>query len=258
MDNKPTPAEVTQLRAEMRRRKILERGDERMRKLFKESRDETNQLTRGESIDERNRNLMEEIIKNPKVMERISSIDNDPEANGRSAQNDITANAISNGTTNLNDLRRSDDDARHVTTHNKDENKSDQHIDSSSPPPNKPLIDLSYFEKLEKKQKLKQQKLELSKLELLLINLVNILTMKRDVILVNLFKILFACLCSYLCLNIVTPFIISQSIAIFYTDLLNQESQFSFKLLYNFIKSTLLDSLSFVFCYTVIQTFLLE
>jgi len=236
--DKPSPSEVAQLRAEMRRRKILERGDERMRKLFKESKDETtNPLVRGESVEDRNRNLMEEIIKDPNLIKTTTS--SPPLPNSTNCTSEDTINEQVNVTN-----EQLVQDKEEVT---------------------KPLIDLSYFEKIEKKQKLKQDKLELSRFQLLVINLINMMTMKKDVILINLFKGLFACLCSYFSLNIVTPFIISQSIAIFYTNLINKPDDgaqvvntFNFKLSYAFIKSTLFDSLSFVFCYTITQTFLLN
>ena len=241
--SKSSPAEVAQLRAEMRRRKILERGDERMRKLFGESKDET-QLSRSASVEERNKNLIDTIKNDPKVIERINSID----SNENDKERNLTASIATN---NLATTDKSNDLNNELIT-------NDLKLEEDS---KKPKIDLSYFDKLEKKQRLKQERLEISSLQLFLISLINILTLKKDAIIVNLIKFSIACLSSYFCFNILTPFILSQSIAFLYTDFLlfnELNREFSFKLSYKFAKTNLLDSLSFLFIYIIVQTFVLD
>lgn len=250
---KPSAAEVAQLRAEMRKRKILERGDERLRKLCGESKDET-QLNRTESIEERNKNLIEQIIKDPNVMERINSIDK--------TENDKIENGLLNFTTT--NLVNSLNDQSNDSSTDKSNDSSNGPISTNDNTEEfKPKIDLSFFDKLEKRQKLRQERLEISRIQLFLIYLINVLTLKKDEILINLFKIMIACLSSYFSFNIVTPFIISESIAIFYTDFLQTNSTnesnsnlANFKLSYTFIKNILLDSLNFLFIYIIIQALL--
>lgn len=275
----PSPAEVAQLRAELRRRKILERRDERFAKLLKESKDES-ELSRSESVEERNKNLLDEIKRDPKVLERIGSI----EAQDESADSNVECR-LTNGTAcNQPDRsmvnRRTTVDQSNSSTSglptnpvtgqpNDDSANLNGPISSISSqtnqnatngqPKGKPTIDLSYFERMEKKEKRRQEKLAITRFQLLLIHLVSIVTLQSDAILLNLFKFLIAILSSYLCLNIVTPFIIAQSIALFYTGFLRTNaSPFSLALSYGFVKRTLLDSLSFFFIYTLVQTFMLE
>lgn len=277
--NKPSPAEMAQLRAEMRRRKILERGDERMRKLFKESKDADSQLSRSESVEERNKSLLDEIKRDPKVMDRLSSIEceSDSKADGltNGAIDQSADPALRNRTTN--ESSTSNHTANHTTTDQASAISPSTLTDSpkpsngpiSSKEPNstngqsagKPTIDLSYFDRMEKKEKQRQEKAAITRFQWLLIHLVSLVTLKSDAILLHLAKILFACLSSYLCLNIVTPFIIAQSVAFLYTDCLhspNGNSSFAPKLSYGFVKRILLDSLSFFFVYTIVQTFILE
>lgn len=287
---KPTAAEVAQLRAEMRRRKILERGDERIRKLFGESKDEE-----VNSLEERNKNLIEEIKKDPVVFEKINSIDkqdnqdNQENPDNQNKKQDKLDKDESTSTDKFDELfkavKQNLDNNQNNTLINQTlkfcVGKMNEKLDnfaassklnsdqpnvpesnnlksldqSNSSAPNKPLIDLSYFEKLEKKERLKKERLELTKLQVLVIHLVNILTIKRDLILMNIFKILFACLASYFSFNIVTPFVLSQSICLFYFNLNNEKfsNHFGLKLSYNFIKTNLIDSFTFFFFYTIIQ-----
>ena len=269
---KPSPGEMAQLRAEMRRRKILERGDERMRKLFKESKDES-RLSRSESVEERNKSLLDEIKRDPKVMHRLSSIEAESESDLRA--DSLTNGAIRQSTSNSN---TSNHHADHHAGH--PANSAISQLDNHSPKlangPNslisstpietnstngqskgKPTIDLRYFEQLKKKEKQRQEQLTITRFQLLMINLVSLVTLESDTILVSLFKLLIASFSSYIGLNIVTPFIIAESTAFFYTDFLRPNS-FGLKLSYTLIKRILLDSLSFFFIYTLVQTFVLD
>lgn len=265
-----SPAEVAQLRAEIRRRKILERKDERFAKLFKESKDES-QLSRSESIEERNRNLLEEIKRDPKVLERIGSL---------AAQESVDSNveccqtAVSPPDPSVaNDQTTADQTATSSCDHpinTATDRPGDSPKLSNGPisqtnqngtngqPKGKPTIDLSVFDRLEEKEKKRQERQSITRFQLLLIHLVSIVTMKSDIILLNLFKFLIAIFSSYLCLNIVTPFVIAQSVALFYTGFLHPSTASPVRLSYGLLKQTLLDSLSFFFVYTIVQTFLLE
>lgn len=225
MDGESSATSNARLRAEIRRRKILQRGDERINLIFGRSQDEepgTDQPMSDKKSE--NDRLIEQILK-----------DKDTEVTG-------TSELIVEESDNiLNERPIVEDDI------------ANQSI-TSDRVKTRPFIDKSLFESYERRHSIRQpHSHDLSRAQIWLLQLLHFYSTKSHLMLLIVFKSVTACLCSYHNYNICIPFLIAHITSIVYLNMLQTDSLNWIKIAFQFVRGLFTEFPTFAFIYILVQ-----
>jgi hypothetical protein len=231
MEGESSAADAAKLRAELRRRKILQRGDERIKQIFGRSQDEE---TSADPLlpDKKTQNerLIEQIIKDHDTQREAVAVESS--CTVQDASNTFVPKAGSADTSGLN-------------------SSFDVHSTTEA---TKPLIDASLFASYDKRQSLKQSdSRDLSRVQIFVLQLLHFYSTKSALLLRILIKLSAAILSSYHNYNIVVPFLFAHFTGLMYSNMSQSTETNWIKIAFQFVRGLFTEFPTFAFAYVLVQ-----
>lgn len=224
-------SDAAKLRAEIRRRKILQRGDERIKRIFGHSQDEDSSLG-VVSQESQNKQLIDQIRKDQDANKEIES------SLETQSKEEVHSSSTASKLPEVEASNQNDD------------------VSSEPSPATKPYFDPTLFDKYEKRQSLKKQNLsELSWIQIWILHFIHFWSTKSHLIVLTFLKLTTAAMCSFYNFNIVVPFLFVHFAGLAGNQMLNRTQINTIKLAFQFVRGLFTEFPTFAFVYIAVQAF---